>query len=54
LLRSAGRARTDSTHVQGAARELNWLEMVAETLWSALNALAEVARGEASYGQEVS
>ncbi|WP_344500046.1 transposase, partial [Streptomyces enissocaesilis] len=28
LLRTAGRARTDSTHVLPAARELSWLEMV--------------------------
>ncbi|MFD3936242.1 transposase, partial [Streptomyces sp. NPDC058618] len=28
LLKTAGRARTDSTHVQSAARELCWLEMV--------------------------
>ena len=41
LLRTGGRARTDSTHVQSAARELNWLEMVAETLRSALNAVAQ-------------
>ncbi|AIA02444.1 transposase IS4 family protein [Streptomyces noursei] len=43
LLKSAGRARTDSTHVLSAARELCWLEMVAETLRSALNALAQAA-----------
>ncbi|MEV6963460.1 IS1182 family transposase [Streptomyces sp. NPDC051207] len=43
LLKSGGRARTDSTHVHGAARELNWLEQVTETLRSALNALAVVA-----------
>lgn len=43
LLKSAGRARTDSTHVQSAARQLCWLEMVAETLRSALNALARTA-----------
>lgn len=43
LLKSAGRARTDSTHVLSAARELSWLEMVAETLRSALNALAQAA-----------
>ncbi|MEU1943961.1 IS1182 family transposase [Streptomyces sp. NPDC059474] len=43
LLKSAGRARTDSTHVLSAARELSWLEMVAETLRSALNALARAA-----------
>ncbi|MGW1617458.1 IS1182 family transposase [Streptomyces sp. NPDC002285] len=43
LLKSAGRARTDSTHVLSAARELCWLEMVAETLRAALNALAQTA-----------
>ncbi|MFD7282422.1 IS1182 family transposase [Streptomyces sp. NPDC059862] len=43
LLKSAGRARTDSTHVLSAAREMCWLEMVAETLRSALNALAQAA-----------
>ncbi|MBT2399195.1 IS1182 family transposase [Streptomyces sp. ISL-100] len=40
LLKTTGRARTDSTHVLSAARELCWLEMVAETLRSALNELA--------------
>ncbi len=43
LLKAAGRARTDSTHVLSAARQLCWLEMVCETLRSALNALAEQA-----------
>ncbi len=43
LLKTAGRARTDSTHVLSSARELSWLEMVAETLRSALNALARAA-----------
>ncbi|GHJ26622.1 hypothetical protein TPA0910_42370 [Streptomyces hygroscopicus subsp. sporocinereus] len=43
LLKTAGRARTDSTHVLSAARELNWLEMVAETLRAALNALSRTA-----------
>ncbi|WP_078539204.1 IS1182 family transposase [Streptomyces sp. GBA 94-10 4N24] len=43
LLKVAGRARTDSTHVRSAARELCWLEMVAETLRSALNTLAQAA-----------
>ncbi|MGW1617459.1 IS1182 family transposase [Streptomyces sp. NPDC002285] len=43
LLKTAGRARTDSTHVLSAARELCWLEMVAETLRAALNALAQAA-----------
>lgn len=43
LLKTAGRARTDATHVLSSARELSWLEMVAETLRSALNALAQAA-----------
>ncbi|MFD9378639.1 IS1182 family transposase [Streptomyces sp. NPDC059999] len=43
LLKTAGRARTDSTHVESSARALNWLEMVTETLRSALNVLAEAA-----------
>ncbi|WP_079195160.1 IS1182 family transposase [Streptomyces sp. CB02400] len=43
LLKTAGRARTDSTHVLSAARELSWLEMVTETLRAALNALAQAA-----------
>ncbi|PNE34919.1 transposase [Streptomyces eurocidicus] len=43
LLKTAGRARTDSTHVWTAARDVNWLERVAETLRSALNALAQAA-----------
>ncbi|WP_369223266.1 IS1182 family transposase [Streptomyces sp. R39] len=43
LLKSAGRARTDSTHVLSAAREMCWLEMVSETLRSALNTLALAA-----------
>lgn len=45
LLTTAGRARTDSTHVLSAARQLCWLEQVAETLRSALNALAQAAPG---------
>ncbi|MGZ3103539.1 IS1182 family transposase [Streptomyces sp. H72] len=43
LLKTTGRARTDSTHVESSERSLNWLEMVTETLRSALNALAEAA-----------
>lgn len=43
LLKSAGQARTNSTHVLSVAREMCWLEMVAETLRSALNALARAA-----------
>lgn len=45
LLTGRGRARTDSTHVLSAARDMCWLEMVAETLRSALNALAVTAPG---------
>ncbi|WP_306341070.1 IS1182 family transposase [Streptomyces sp. AS13] len=43
LLKSTGRARTDSSHVLSSARELCWLEQVAETLRAALNALAQAA-----------
>ncbi|MFE2729223.1 transposase, partial [Kitasatospora sp. NPDC059327] len=43
LLKNTGRARTDSTHVLSAARELSWLELVAETLRAALNRTAQVA-----------
>lgn len=43
LLKTTGRARTDSTHVLTAARDVVWLERVAETLRSALNALAQAA-----------
>ncbi|QRM35138.1 IS1182 family transposase [Microvirga sp. VF16] len=40
LLRARGRQRTDSTHVLAAVRALNRLELVAETLRAALNAVA--------------
>ncbi|MFD8463479.1 IS1182 family transposase, partial [Streptomyces antimycoticus] len=40
LLSRGGKARTDSTHVLSAARELNWLELVGESLRAALNAVA--------------
>ncbi|WP_414168012.1 IS1182 family transposase [Streptoverticillium reticulum] len=43
LLKSAGRARTDSSHVLSSARDLRRLELVAETLRAALNALAQTA-----------
>lgn len=43
LLKSTGRARTDSSHVLSSARELCWLEQVAETLRTALNALAQTS-----------
>lgn len=40
LLKAAGRQRTDSTHVIAAVRDLNRVELVAETLRAALNAIA--------------
>ena len=43
LLKARGRSRTDSTHVLAAVRTLNRLELLAETLRAALNALAAVA-----------
>lgn len=43
LLRTRGRARTDSTHVLAAIRELNRTELVGETLRAALNAIAAIA-----------
>ncbi|MGB3544959.1 IS1182 family transposase [Rubrivirga sp.] len=43
LLAGGGRQRTDATHVVGAVRELNRLEIVGETLHAALNVLAQVA-----------
>jgi transposase len=43
LLRARGRQRTDSTHVLGALRVLSRLELVAETLRAALNAVAVAA-----------
>jgi hypothetical protein len=42
LLPGRGKARTDSTHVLSAAREVTFPELVAETLRTALNALAQV------------
>jgi transposase len=42
LLKARTNQRTDSTHVLAAVRRLNRLEMVGETLRSALNALAAV------------
>jgi transposase len=41
LLKVRGRARTDSTHVLGAIRQVNRLELVGETLRAALEQLAE-------------
>jgi transposase len=43
LLKARGQQRTDSTHVLAAIRVLNRVELVAETLRAALNALATVA-----------
>lgn len=43
LLKAGGRQRSDSTLVLGAVRDLNRLELVGETLRSALNSLAKVA-----------
>ncbi len=42
-LKARGTQRTDSTHVLAALRVLNRLELVAETLRAALNAVATVA-----------
>jgi transposase len=39
-LKARGRQRTDSTHILGAAKALNQLELVGETLRYALNILA--------------
>lgn len=44
-LKARGRQRTDSTHVLGAVKLLNQLELVGETLRHALNVLATVAPG---------
>ena len=41
LIRARGRQRTDSTHVLGAVRELNRLELVGETMLRALNGLTK-------------
>ena len=43
LLKARGRQRTDSTHVLAAVRDLNRIELLAETLRAALNAIATVA-----------
>jgi hypothetical protein len=45
LLRSGGRARTDSTHVLAAVRTLNRIEFVGETMRAALEAIAAAAPG---------
>ena len=43
LLKARGRQRTDSTHVLAAVREMNRLELAAETVRAALNAVAAEA-----------
>ena len=43
LLKARGRQRTDSTYVLAAVRDLNRLELLAETLRAALNAIAVAA-----------
>lgn len=43
LLKPGGRARTDSTHVVAAIRQLNRLELVGESMRQALNQLAHIA-----------
>jgi transposase len=43
LLKERRRQRTDSTHILAAVRQLNRLELVAETLYHALDVLAQVA-----------
>lgn len=43
LLKASGQQRTDSTHILAAARQLNQVEIVGETLRRALNELAAVA-----------
>jgi hypothetical protein len=45
LVKAGGRQRTDSTHVLGAIRELNRLELAGETLRAALEVLAVAAPG---------
>lgn len=41
LLKAGGQARTDSTHIVAAVRQLNRIEIVGETMRRALNELAE-------------
>lgn len=43
LLKSRGKARTDSTHILAAVKELSRLEHLEETLKYVLNTLASVA-----------
>lgn len=42
FMRARGRQRTDSTHVLAAVRRLSRVELVAETIRAALEALARV------------
>lgn len=42
LVRARGRARTDATHVLGAVRTLNRIELIGETLRCALEEIAEL------------
>jgi transposase len=43
LLKERGKQRSDSTHIQAAARNLNRLECVGETMRHTLNSLADLA-----------
>ncbi len=43
LLKGRGQQRTDSTHILGAVRQLNRLEIVGESMRQALNELSEFA-----------
>jgi transposase len=43
LLKARGQQRTDSTHILGAVRQLNRIEIVGETMRRALDELAEFA-----------
>jgi transposase len=43
LLKARGQQRTDSTHILGAVRQLNRIEIVGETMRRALNELSEFA-----------
>jgi len=45
LLKARGRQRTDSTHVLAAVRDLNRVELLAETLRAALNGIAVATPG---------
>jgi transposase len=50
LVKTRGRQRTDATHVLAAVRELNRLELVAESMRAALN---EIATIQAEWLQEI-